>query len=140
MVKWIRHNQGLFVASAITILLIFWSIGCQTTVQSPISGKQVTRPQLKLEVDLQVKQMELELDRMYKEAQLQFAELDRQDEVKRKLFEFASVAATQQGFNPLGLITLAGSILGAGLLVDNRVKDKVIKNRPLNNGPPPKGK
>jgi len=131
MIKWISKNQGVVVGVIICITLMVWTFGCESQVTSPITGKVVTRPELKLEVDIQVKQLESELDNLQAQAVLQFASLDRQDEIKRKLFEFASITSASNTFNPTGLVTLAGSILAMGLGVDNRIKDKVIKNRPL---------
>ncbi len=132
MRKWISHNQGVFVAVLIVVGLMVWTFGCDSEVKSPISGNMVTRPELELEVDIAVSQFEAELDNMQKQAALQFTALDRQDEIKRKLFEFAALTAQSGAFNPIGLVTLAGTILGMGLGVDNRIKDKVIKNRPIN--------
>jgi len=128
MIKWISHNQGTFVAVIIVVILLVWTYGCESRVCSPISEKMVTRSELMLEVDIQVKRLEVELDNLQKQAVLQFADLDRQDIIKRKLFEFASLTATQGTFNPTGIITLAGTLLGLGFGVDNRIKDKVIKN------------
>jgi len=62
---------------------------------------------------------------------MKLADLNQQDELKRKLYECAAITATTDTFNPIGIITLVGSILGCGLVVDNRIKDKVIANRPL---------
>ena len=136
MRKWISHNQGVFVAVLIVIGLMVWTFGCDSEVKSPISGNMVTRPELELEVDIAVSQFETELDNMQKQAALQFTALDRQDEIKRKLFEFAALTAQSGSFNPIGLVTLAGTILGMGLGIDNRIKDKVIKNRPINGNTP----
>ena len=133
MRKWISHNQGMVVSVIILVVLMVWTFGCESQVMSPITGQTVTRPQLKLEVDIQIKQLELELDNLQAQAALQFASLDRQDVIKRKLFEFASITSATNTFNPTGIITLAGTLLGLGFGVDNRIKDKVIKNRPLNN-------
>jgi len=133
MLKWLSKNQGVVVGVIICIILMVWTFGCESQVKSPISGNMVTRPELNLEVDIQVKQLEAQLDNIQKQAALQFASLDRQDEIKSKLFEFASITSASNTFNPTGLVTLAGSILAMGLGVDNRIKDKVIKNRPLNN-------
>jgi len=133
MRKWISHNQGTFVAVIIVVILMVWTYGCVSTIRSPISNKMVTRAELVLEVDITVKRLEAELNNLQKQAVLQFAELDRQDLIKRKLFEFAALTAQSGTFNPTGIITLAGSMLGLGFGVDNRIKDKVIKNRPLNN-------
>jgi hypothetical protein len=133
IVKWISHNQGLFVALLISIGLLVWSFGCQSKVGSLIEAdKQVTREELQLELDSEVGRLEAELDILSKQAAVKFGELDRQDEIKRKLFEFASITAQAGTLNPAGIIALAGSILGFGAIIDNRIKDKVIRNRPLN--------
>jgi len=131
IVKLISKNQGAFVGVILSVILIVWTFGCESQVKSPVSGNMVTRAELNLEVDIQVKQFETQLDNIQKQAALQFLALDRQDEIKRKLFEFASVTAANNTFNPTGIVTLAGTILAMGLGVDNRIKDKVIKNRPL---------
>jgi len=133
MKTWISHNQGIVVGIIITIILMVWTFGCASQVTSPITGKLVTRPQLTLEVDIQVKQLEAELDNLQAQAVLQFTALDRQDEIKSKLYEFAAITSNTNTFNPTGIITLAGTLLGLGAGIDNRIKDKVIKNRPLNN-------
>jgi len=133
MKTWISHNQGIVVGIIITIILMVWTFGCESQVTSPITGKLVTRPQLTLEVDIQVKQLEAELDNLQAQAVLQFTALDRQDEIKSKLYEFAAITSNTNTFNPTGIITLAGTLLGLGAGIDNRIKDKVIKNRPLNN-------
>lgn len=131
MLKWIRHNQGMVAGLILTAILLVWTFGCESTVPSPITGKKVTRSELQLEVQIQAKRLESELDNLQAQAALQFDSLDRQDEIKRKLYEFAAVTSTSGTFNPTGLITLAGTLIGLGAGIDNRIKDKVIKNRPI---------
>jgi len=131
MKSWISHNQGIVAALVIVAILMVWTFGCESQVTSPITGKMVTRPELKLEVDIQVKQIETQLDNIQKQAALQFLALDRQDEIKSKLYNFASITAANNSFNPTGVITLVGTLLGLGAGIDNRIKDKVIKNRSL---------
>ncbi len=130
MYKWIRHNQGTTVGLVICVILMFWTYGCQSTVMSPISGNKVTRSQLKTEVHIKVQDLEREIEKLQERAQAAYTTLDRQDEIKRKLYAFASISAQQGTFNPTGIITLVGSILAGGLAIDNRRKDTVIKNRP----------
>ncbi len=134
MRKWISHNQGTFVGILLTIALLGWTFGCESKVVSPVSNKKVTRSELTTEIKFKVKALEDELDLLQEQAQLGYLDLDKQDELKRKLFEFAALTATTGTFNPIGIVTLAGTLMSLGLGVDNRIKDKVIKNRPLNNG------
>jgi len=131
MIKWVSHNQGIVAAIVLVTILLLWTYGCQSRVQSPINGRMVTRAELQLELDLTAKKFETDLDTLQKQAALRYRELDRQEVLKQKLYEFASLSAANNTFNPTGLITLAGTLLGLGAVVDNRRKDTVIKNRPL---------
>lgn len=132
MGTWIRHNQGMFVAVIITTALLIWTYGCESQVASLTEPtRKVTRAELNIELNREVQRLEGELSTLQQQAAVKMTQLDRQDELKRKLFEFAALTAEAGTFNPAGLVTLVGSLLGAGLLVDNRIKDKVIKNRPL---------
>lgn len=130
--EWIRHNQGMFVSLIITAGLLLWGFGCESKVASLIEPeRKVTAPELNIEIDQLVAGLNAQLDMLLKKAELKKQELARQDQIKRKLFEFAALTAQSGTFNPVGLIALAGSLLGVGAVVDNRIKDKVIKNRPL---------
>lgn len=129
--KWIRHNQGLFVALLISAALLVWTFGCESKLGSLIDpGKLVTAAELNLEIEVESARLQGELDALLKRAQLRKAEFARMDAIKQRLFEFASVTAQTGTVNPAGVLTLVGSIIGAGAVVDNRIKDKVIKNRP----------
>jgi len=129
---WVRHNQGLFVALIINGILLIWSFGCKSKVTSLVDPrKKVTAQELNLELQAESVRIEAELDQLVKQAIIKQAELDRQDAIKQKLFEFAAITAEAGSLNPAGLLTLTGSMLGVGAIIDNRIKDKVIKNRPL---------
>ena len=127
----LSKNQGLITAAVITLGLLVWSYGCESKVQSLVGKQQVTRSQLTLELNEQAKALETQLDNLNKQAAERFEQLDNKDTIKAKVFDAVSIATTTGGFNTTGLLTLAGSILGLGAVVDNRIKDKVIKNRPL---------
>jgi len=129
---WIRHNQGLFAALLLAAGVLVWTYGCESKVGSLVQpDKLVTREELLIEIDQESKRLENELALLQQKAELKLQQLDRQDELKRKLYDLAALTAETGQVNPAGVVTLIGSILGAGLLVDNRIKDKVIKNRPL---------
>jgi hypothetical protein len=133
MLTMIKHNQGMLVAIILTVVLLIWTYGCESQVKSLITDQKVTRGELVLELNTETKRLEAELDKLQKEAELRFGELDRYDAIKAKIFDAVSVATTAGQFNLAGLATLAGSIIGIGAVVDNRIKDKVIANRPLSN-------
>lgn len=131
MLTWIRHNQGIVVGIIISVALVVWTFGCENKVMSPISGQKVSRAQLHIEVSAQSKALENQLDTLKEQALLQYTMLDKADMIRDKIFEFAALTTEQNTFNPTGLITLVGTLLGIGVGIDNRIKDKVIKNRPL---------
>lgn len=131
MWKTITHNQGLITAAVVTLGLLVWSYGCESKVQSLTGKEQVTRSQLTLELNEQAKMLETQLDSLNNQAAERFEQLDNKDAIKAKVFDAVAVATNTGSFNATGLLTLAGSILGLGAVVDNRIKDKVIKNRPL---------
>ncbi len=118
----LRHNQFLAMTVVIVLVLGVWLIGCESSVQSPFNpNRDVTRQQLQNEVDKYIADIELA-----------FADLDRQDIFKQKLFEFGVVLAQGGTVNPVGAgIALLG-ILGFGAVADNRKKDSIIKT--LQNG------
>ena len=130
--RWIRHNQGAFVALLISTGLMIWSLGCESKVGSLVEpGRMVNRQELQAELAAETKRLEADLDALLQMAKAKFQKLDREDQIRQKLFEFAALSTKAGTVNPLGVVTLVGSILGTGLAVDNRIKDKVIKNRPL---------
>lgn len=130
--KWIRHNQGIFASMIICAVLLVWGLGCQSKVASiRTPSKKITEEQLDIEVDQMAAELNIELDTLIRTAELKKQLLARQDELKRKFFELAKVTAATGTVNPVAVLAMLGSIIGAGAVVDNRIKDKVIKNRPL---------
>ena len=130
--KLISKNQGTAAAIVIMIGLIIWTYGCESKVSSLIyPGKMVSRDKLNLEVTNESRLLENKLTYLIEQAQLKNQELDRRDAIKEKLFEFAALTAEQGVVNPGGVVALLFSVFGIGAAIDNRIKDKVIKNRPL---------
>ena len=130
--KMVSKNQGLTVAVLIVAGLLVWTYGCESTVSSLVSpNKMVTRDELNLEIQQETQRLEAELDVLVKQAVLKNQRLDRQDAIKQKLFQFVALTAEAGTVNPAGVVGLLGFLVGAGAVVDNRIKDKVIKNRPL---------
>jgi len=132
MAKWIRHNQGAFAAIMICAALLAWTFGCPSKVTSLISpSKKVTAGELNLELEAETTRLQAELDQLIKSAELKQVDLARQDAIKQKLFDFAAITAKTGGVNIPGLLATTFSVLGFGAVIDNRIKDKVIKNRPV---------
>lgn len=131
MVKWFSKNQGVCIALVINVFLCIWILGCESRVQSLKTEKKVTRNELTVELNSEVRRLQGEITTLQETADIRYTELDRLDELKAKLLDAVSVVSNTGTFNTVGLVTLLGSIAGIGLGVDNRIKDKVIKNRPL---------
>ena len=130
--KAISHNQGQFLAVAISAGVMIWTFGCQSKVSSiKEPSLQVNREELQVEVEDEIRRLEGELEHIAARAEMKVRDLDRQDAFKQKLFDFAAITVEGQTVNPAGLVGLLFSVLGVGAVIDNRIKDKVIKNRPL---------
>jgi len=118
----LRHNQFLALSLVLVLALGLWLVGCDSKTTSPFNpAKEVSRQQLDNDVEKYVKDLELA-----------YADLDRQDLFKQKLFEIGLAAAQGGTVDPIGAgVTLLG-ILGIGAIADNRKKDSIIKT--LQNG------
>jgi len=130
--KWIRHNQGVFVAALVAGGILVWCGGCESKVTSMLDqSRMVTAEELNLELVSESRRLEGRLDNLLSLAVLKKKELERKDEIKKKLLNFAAITVDAGTVNPAGVVGMVFSVLGVGALVDNRLKDKVIKNRPL---------
>ncbi|KKM97805.1 hypothetical protein LCGC14_1164380 [marine sediment metagenome] len=132
LAKWISKNQGVFVALLIAAGVLVWTLGCESKVTSLTDpSKMVTADELNLEIEAESMRLQAELDQLMKRAELKFVELSKKDAIKQKLMDFSLLAAQTGTLNPSGLVGLIAGIVGIGAVIDNRIKDKVIKNRPL---------
>ena len=114
----IRHNKATIAALVLVVGISVWIYGCQSTTQSPISDKKVTRGQLIAEAD-----------KFAADLALAYEDLDRQDAFKQQIVALGVAYAETGGVNPIGAgLSLLG-IVSAGLLVDNRIKDTAIKSK-----------
>jgi len=130
--KIISHNQGATLAIVICAVLVFWTYGCESKVSSILEPTlRVSREELQVEVDQEIRRLEGEIEHIVANAQAKVNDLDRQDAIKAKLMNFAAITAEGTTVNPAGVVGLLFSIFGIGAVIDNRIKDKVIKNRPL---------
>lgn len=130
--KWISKNQGVTIALVLVAGLMYWTIGCESKVSSLVDPtKQVNRAELLIEVEGETARLLGELDQLARLGQLRSDELDKKDALRKQLMEFVAISAATGGVNPAGVAAMAFSIMGVGAFADNRIKDKVIKNRPL---------
>lgn len=130
--EWIRHNQGIVLSLIVIAGVAAWTFGCESRVTSMIEpAKMVNAQELELEIGLETARLNLEVENILGQAEIKMADLARQDAIKQKLFDFAAITVDAGTVNPAGVVGLLFSILGMGAVIDNRIKDKVIKNRPL---------
>ena len=123
----IRHNLGLSVEMVLVIGLLIWFVGCESQVASPISGDMVTRPVLLSEYNIEVDKRLAELATLQANTELSEKELDRQDALKQGLAKIGVSLLEGGAINPSGVATSLLALLGVGAVVDNKVKDRVIK-------------
>jgi len=115
--KYLLTEMGQSISIVVILLLCVWIFGCQSKVESLNGTRQlVNRGELKIE-----------LDHILAKAELNFQELDRQDEIKQIIFNSALMMAKSGSINPIGVLTTFGAILGLGATVDNVKKRKKIK-------------
>ena len=106
---YIRHNSGIVIGSAMLPFVLFYAYSCQSVVVSGLQpGKKINRQQLVNEVDFFLAQ-----------AAEKFTDLDRQDLVKETIFNSVIDLVQGKAVNPLGVISVIATILGAGAGVDN---------------------
>lgn len=118
----IRHNRGILISAVLCSILLVWAYSCQSKVRSIARPDTfVTRPELNAEVE-----------HFLAQAQIKFADLDRQDEFKRLIFEAAITFVEAGTINPLAIIMTSSSILGIGAIIDNQRKDVRIKTMKTN--------
>ncbi|MCK4794560.1 MAG: hypothetical protein KAV87_63105 [Desulfobacteraceae bacterium] len=130
--KWISHNQGIFVSVLICVAVSIYIFGCQSKVTSLLSDDRlVTVDELEVEFEDEAARIELALESLIKRAEVKFKEIERQDAIKQKLMDAALISTKAGALNPAGLVGLLIGVVGIGAGIDNRIKDKIIKNRPL---------
>ncbi len=119
--EFLNHNRYQTISTILVCFVLVWIYACESTVPS------ITNPNIKVGRDL----LTAELDHYLAQADIRFAQLNRQDELKQTLFEHTTLWATTGTVNPLGVLLSIGALLGVGSATDNvrkRIKGK--KARP----------
>lgn len=119
-----KHNQGIVISTFIALAVVGWAYGCQASVQS------ILRPASRLNRT----EFHGEVESIAAQVQSRYESLDRQDELKQKLFNLAIEYAQSGHINPLAVAITLGNIVGLGAVIDNRRKDVLIKTL-KSNGP-----
>jgi len=72
-------------------------------------------------------ELDIEVEQIIAKANLGYASLEQQEELRKILFQQALAAASTGSVNPLSLFTSLGIILGVAASVDNVRKRQEIK-------------
>lgn len=113
-------NWPKTIALITLTVLLFWGYGCPSRVPSLITnGKNITRPEL-----------QIELDTIIATAEFRLAELDRQDQFRDIIFKNAMLMVEGGTMNPIGIITLLAGLYGVSRGAKD-LKDRV-KKKPNN--------
>jgi hypothetical protein len=118
MLEWLKNHIPLITAMVVSVCLIFYQYGCESTVKSLIyPNEKVNRAELNLE-----------LEQLVAKAGLRVSQLDQQDQLRKILFENALIIAQGQALSPLGLITAFGAVYGFGSAVSTVSKKLAVIN------------
>lgn len=114
--NFIRHNPCIVTGFIACCFILIYAYSCQSTVISLVDPKsRITREGLVAEVDSILAQ-----------AELRFADLDRQDLVRDTIFNSVLDLAQGKSANPIGVILSLAGILGIGAVGDNIKKRTYI--------------
>lgn len=125
MLSFIKKHTASLITSAITAGLIIFIYGCPSTTTSLLhNDRQITRPEL-----------QLELENITALARLRITDLNQQDELKSLLVQNALVIFSGQPVNPFGLLTGVAAIYGiatGGYQIGGKVNRTVKKVKEKN--------
>lgn len=144
-IKWISYNRYTFLSTGIAAAMLSLA-SCTFTAKDPKTGKEMTKEELvrnldieskeglsrykKLEADFQAEIAKLEADdaRIIAQYEAAIASVDRQQQVWADVMNWVYTIPVVNT-NPMlgGAVGLAGAVFGLGVGIDNRRKDKVIK-------------
>jgi len=123
----IRHNQAMTIGVILALIFCFWFVGCQSKTQSLINPTlKVTEDELNIEYTSELAKLEAELQTLKSTTEIRLQDLHRQDALKQALYQNAVLIAETGNPNPLGLLSLLGTIFGISAIIDNRRKDGII--------------
>lgn len=126
--QWIRHNQSMFIGIVLALILSLWFFGCESQTRSLIQpGLKVTESELNIEYTSELARLESEMQSLKLTTEVRLQDLQRQDAFKQALFQNAVLVAEGGNPNPLGILSLLGTIFGISAVIDNRRKDGLIK-------------
>ena len=125
---WCRHNQAIVISIVLMLIMAGWFTGCESKTQSLINPAQkVTEDELNIEYTSQLAKLESDLKVLKATTEVRLQDLQKQDAFKQALYKNAQLIVDGNNPNPLGLLSLLGTLFGIGAVIDNRKKDGLIK-------------
>jgi len=125
--KWIRHNQAMAIGMILALILSLWFFGCESRTQSLVNPTlKVTEGELNIEYTSELAKLESELSALKATTEVRLQDLHRQDSFKQALYNNAILIAEGNNPNPLGILSLIGTLFGLSAVIDNRRKDGII--------------
>lgn len=114
--KFFNDNHWYMAAGILGIIVLFWTYGCTSTVQSVIHPDQL------------IGRAELanELKYLVGLAEARASELDRQDVIKQSLLDAANIIGTSGNINPSGLINILATIGAVSFGLNRNQKCKAL--------------
>jgi len=123
ILNFLNHERYQVAAVIVCLVIVFAGLCCESQTRSLLDPAQkVSRAELRVEIDAFIAN-----------AEMRYADLDRQDELKSLLYEHLMLWSATGTFNPAALVPLLASVLGVGAIADNVRKRRDIKK--LNNKP-----
>lgn len=122
----IRHYKWTTFGVALALVVLLWVYGCDTQLQSPISGENVTQAEWQLEVQTEAEKLEAQASKLELQAQQMNKKFEQADQIKQALFSALVLAAEGGTVNPVGVAVSIAGILGLGHYADNREKDRLL--------------
>lgn len=114
----IVDNWPKAIAIVLLTCFLFWGYGCPSRVPSLVDPtRQITRPEL-----------QVELDTIIATAEFRLADLDKQDQFRDVIFKNAMLMVEGGTLNPIGIMTMLAGLYGVTRGVKD-VKDKIVRKK-----------
>ena len=124
----IRHNQSMFISLILAVIFSLWFFGCESKTQSLLDPTlKVNESVLNIEYTSALAKLENDMNVLRATTEVRLQDLHKQDAFKQALYSNAQLIVEGNNPNPLGLLSLLGTIFGIGAVIDNRKKDGLIK-------------
>jgi len=118
----------MFISLILAVIFSLWFFGCESKTQSLLDPTlKVNESVLNIEYTSALAKLENDMNVLRATTEVRLQDLHKQDAFKQALYSNAQLIVEGNNPNPLGLLSLLGTIFGIGAVIDNRKKDGLIK-------------